>query len=244
MDNSVEDDPSVAPILRLNSVTKALGERQLLRSVSLRLRPREVLALCGASGCGKTTLLRIIAGLVPFDTGEIAIGDARARARAVYPAGLYGKVGLVFQGHNLFPHLTVIANVTLALRESKRSPPREAHDRGMHELERMGLASLALRYPSTLSGGEAQRVAIARALAMDPLLLLLDEPTANLDSDNADEVCERVVELAGGGTTMVLVTHNLKCARSAATSFAVLQDGSCEVSQDAALLDRLQSRWR
>jgi ABC-type polar amino acid transport system ATPase subunit len=151
-------------------------------------------------------------------------------------------VGIVFQDHNLFPHLKAIDNVTLALREFKRIPPGQACDRGMAELERMGVASLAHRYPSTLSGGEKQRVAIARALAMDPLLLLLDEPTANLDPDRVDEVCDRVLELASSGTTMLMVTHNIECARQAAKTFAVLEGGTCQVSDDPSILDGLRRR--
>ena len=114
----------------------------------------------------------------------------------------------------------------------------------MAELKRMGVESIAKRYPASLSGGERQRVAIARALTMDPLLLLLDEPTANLDPDRVDEVCDRVLELASSGTTMLLVTHNLECARQAASTFALLQDGNCLVSDDPAILEGVRSRLK
>jgi polar amino acid transport system ATP-binding protein len=223
--------------LRITSVDKHIDTRQLLHGVTLRLRQREVLALCGPSGCGKSTLLRIICGLTDFDAGELTIGEETVSAHTTYPAKLYGKIGLIFQDHNLFPHMTAIANVTLGLREVKRLPRREARERAIAELERMGVASLAERFPSTLSGGERQRVAIARALAMDPLLLLLDEPTAHLDSDRVFEVRDRVLELARVGTTMVLVTHNIQFAREAARTYALLRDGLCIVSNDSAILD-------
>jgi ABC-type polar amino acid transport system ATPase subunit len=238
----IEQSESILNVLRLDSVTKQYAMQPVLQGVSLRLRQREVLALCGASGCGKTTLLRVVCGLTRFDSGYLSVGSTTIRAAAPYPKGLYGRVGIVFQDHNLFPHLKAIDNVTLALREFKRMPPGQACDRGMAELERMGVASLAHRYPSTLSGGEKQRVAIARALAMDPLLLLLDEPTANLDPDRVDEVCDRVLELASSGTTMLMVTHNLKCARQAAKTFAVLEAGTCQVSDDPSILDGLRRR--
>ena len=241
---AAEQPPLVESVLHVDAVKKQLGARQLLDGVSLWLRRSEVLALCGASGCGKTTLLRIICGLTDFDGGRLVVGDVTIDAAASYPSKLYGRIGLIFQDHNLFPHLTAIANVTLGLRQHKRLPPRTAHERGMVELERMRVASLADRYPATLSGGERQRVAMARALAMDPLLLLLDEPTAHLDSHNVFEVCDRILELADAGTTMVLVTHNVDFACEAAGSYAVLHDGICQTSDDVTILDRMRFRWK
>jgi ABC-type polar amino acid transport system ATPase subunit len=232
----------VLDALQIESVCKQFGNRLVLDDVSFRLRQREVLALCGASGCGKTTLIRIICGLISFDAGHLSIGKSTIGANTTYPSEIYGQVGVIFQEHNLFPHMTAIENVTLALREFKRLPATQAYDRGMTELERMGVVSLARRYPLNLSGGERQRVAIARALAIDPLLLLLDEPTANLDPDRVDEVCDRVLELASAGTTMLLITHNIECARQAAKSFALLQNGRCHLSNDPALLDNLHCR--
>ena len=238
----IDDGDPIATALRLEAVAKQFGGRRVLDGVSLMLRQREVLALCGASGCGKTTLIRIVAGLLPFDGGQLMIGSTPIAAELPYPVELYGRIGVIFQEHNLFPHMTAIGNVTLGLREFKRFPAREAHERGMVELERMGVAPLAERYPATLSGGERQRVAIARALAMDPFLLLLDEPTANLDPDRAEEVSERVLELADEGVTMLLITHNLEFARQVACAYAVLQAGACHVSQDPAILDLVRGR--
>jgi ABC-type polar amino acid transport system ATPase subunit len=229
-----------AMVLRLDGVGKRFDARPIFERVSFNLRRREVLALCGVSGSGKTTLIRIIAGLVGFDEGRLEIGETAVQADVRYPNELYGKIGVIFQDHNLFPHLTVLGNVTLGLREHKRLSVRQAKERALFELEHMGVASLADRYPATLSGGERQRVAIARALAMDPSLLLLDEPTANLDPERAEEVCERVLSLAESGVTMVLVTHNVLLARQAANRFALLQDGSCLLSREPAILDRLR----
>jgi ABC-type polar amino acid transport system ATPase subunit len=240
---AVEPRP-IVNALQVESICKQFGERRVLDNVGFHLPQREVLALCGPSGAGKTTLLRIICGLISFDAGHVTIGNVLIPFNTCYPAGMYGQVGVIFQEHNLFPHLTAIENVTLALREFKRMPVNQAYERGMGELERMGVGALAKRYPYNLSGGERQRVAIARALAIDPLLLLLDEPTSHLDPDRVDEVCDRVVELAGAGTTMLLVTHNIKCARQAAKSFALLEDGKCQVSHDPALLDNLRYRGK
>jgi ABC-type polar amino acid transport system ATPase subunit len=234
----------IANALQIDSVSKHFGTSPVLNSVSLTLRQREVLALCGASGCGKTTLIRIICGLIHFDSGHLRIGSTSVPPQTPYPKELYGKVGVIFQDHNLFPHMTAIGNVTLALREFKRLSAKEAQERGMAELKRMGVDSIAQRYPASLSGGERQRIAIARALAMDPLLLLLDEPTANLDPDRVDEVCDRVLELASSGTTMLLVTHNLECARQAADTFALLQDGICLSSDDPAILEGIRCRLK
>lgn len=247
-DSRLRDDPfrstKTVDALKVNSISKRFGADFVLKSVSLTLRQRKVLALCGTSGCGKTTLIRIICGLLHFDGGQLEIGDTSVHHQSPYPKGLYGKVGVIFQDHNLFPHLTAIGNVTLALREFKRLSMKDAEERGMAELKRMGVESIAKRYPASLSGGERQRVAIARALTMDPLLLLLDEPTANLDPDRVDEVCDRVLELASSGTTMLLVTHNLECARQAASTFALLQDGNCLVSDDPAILEGVRSRLK
>jgi len=230
--------------LEVGGVCKQFGERRVLHDISLALGPREVLALCGPSGSGKTTLLRIIAGLIPFDAGRLAINGTAIDARAPYPARFYGRIGVIFQEHNLFPHLSALENVTLALRESRKLSVSDARARAMTELTRMGVEAHADRLPRALSGGERQRVAIARALAMDPLFLLLDEPTADLDPDRADEVCDRVLELAERGTTMVLVTHDVRLARQAAGTFALLRDSRCSISKDSALLDDLRASAR
>jgi len=229
----------IEDVLVVDSLHKRFGERHVLRGASLRLRQREVVALCGISGSGKTTLLRIVSGLVSFDGGRVVIGSTPIDAGEAYPNGFYGKVGLVPQDHSLFPHLDAIGNVTLALRIVKRMSRKQAHERGMAELERVGLQGRSAQYPATLSGGERQRLAIARALALDPLLLLLDEPSAHLDPDRIAELAERLLELAGSGVSMLLVTHNIALATEAAGSFALLHDGTCQVADSSAILDRL-----
>jgi glutamate transport system ATP-binding protein len=236
-DLGVEEAPVV---LRLDQVSKQFAGRPILDRVTLSLRQGEVLALCGPSGSGKSTLIRIVSGLLPFDSGLCTVAGTQVRPRQVYPRRLYGSVGVIFQDANLFPHLTVLANVTLGLRRFKRLPAGPARERATAELEHMGVAALADRYPATLSGGERQRVAIARALALDPALLLLDEPTANLDPGRVDEVCDRILALACAGTTMLLVTHAVEFAREAAKAFALLTDGLCECSTNPACLDRLR----
>ncbi len=228
-------------VLQLDAVAKQFGTRRVLVDVSFKLRKHDVLALCGQSGSGKTTLIRIISGLLRFDAGQLMVGDRGIQAQEMYPADLYGRIGVIFQDHNLFPHLTVLENVILGLREFKRLRRRIATERGMAELERMRIGPLAHRYPATLSGGERQRVAIARALVMDPLLLLLDEPTANLDPDRAGEVRERILELASAGTTMLLSTHSLEFACQTANVFALLQDGTCRFSENPNILDTMHT---
>ncbi|MGA7732806.1 MAG: ATP-binding cassette domain-containing protein [Chloroflexia bacterium] len=235
-------DEHAPNVLQLDAVAKQFGTRRVLGDVSFKLRQRDVLALCGESGCGKTTIIRIISGLLKFDAGQLMVGGTTVQAQDPYPADLYGRIGVIFQDHNLFPHMTALENVILGLREFKQLTKRSAIERGMSELERMGVMPLAQRYPSTLSGGERQRVAIARALVMDPLLLLLDEPTANLDPDRVGEVCDRILELATTGTTMLLITHSLELACQTANVFALLQDGTCRFSESPEILDTLRSR--
>ncbi len=227
-------------MLGLDEVSKQFNDRPILDRVSLSLHQGEVLALCGPSGSGKSTLIRIVAGLLPFDSGRCTVGEVAVDPNRVYPQRLYGSVGVIFQDANLFPHLSVLANVTLGLRRFKHHPADAARERAIAELRRMGVEALADRYPASLSGGERQRVAIARALALDPVLLLLDEPTANLDPGRVDEVCDRILDLACAGTTMLLVTHSVEFARQTAKTYALLREGACECSATPAILEQLR----
>jgi ABC-type polar amino acid transport system ATPase subunit len=229
-------------ILSLYSISKSYEGRTILTDISFKLCSGEISALCGPSGSGKTTLIRILCGLTGFEAGELHIDGNVIKADEKYPRWLFGKVGVVFQDHSLFPHMTALENVTLALREYLRFSPNDARDRGMLELGLMGIAALADRYPVNLSGGEKQRVSIARALAVDPLVLLLDEPTASLDPDRVDEVRDRILQLADLGKTMLLATHNIEFAAQTAESFALIHEKKLQVSYDSALLDNLRER--
>ena len=241
---TMADDGINAAVLQLRSITKSYDGCSILDDVSFELCRGEVSALCGPSGSGKTTLIRIICGLTGFDAGELRIVGNAIQAGKPYPRRLFGKIGVVFQDHNLFPHMTALENVMLAPREYLRLSSGDARERGLAELERMGIAALADRYPVNLSGGEKQRVAIARALAVDPLALLLDEPTACLDPDRVGEVRDRILELAESGVTMLLATHNIYLARQSAKLFALIQEKRLHVSHDQALLESLLKRQK
>ncbi len=207
-------------MIAVESLSAERGGTRVLSDVSLAVAAGEVAVVVGPSGGGKSTLLRCLCGLDPFSTGAVAIAGHRMTA-GPQPAPLLERirrdVGLVFQQFHLFPHLTAIDNVMLAPRVVLGLRAETARTRATHLLERVGLARFATAWPATLSGGQQQRVAIARALAMDPRVLLFDEPTSALDPTMAGEVLEVIGELARGGQTMVIVTHDHGFARRAAT---------------------------
>ncbi|MFI0237931.1 amino acid ABC transporter ATP-binding protein [Streptomyces sp. NPDC016845] len=213
------------PVLRMESVRKSFGTTVVLRDVDLEVAPHTVTALIGASGSGKSTLLRCANLLEEIDDGAIwldgeEITDPRADADAVRR-----RIGVVFQAYNLFPHLTVLQNVTLAPRRVHGLTREEAEERGMALLERLGLGAKAQEYPDRLSGGQQQRTAIVRALAVSPRLLLLDEITAALDPELVGEVLDVVRDVKGEGMTMVLATHEMAFAREIADQVCFLADG-------------------
>lgn len=226
-------------LLSLNGISKKIGSTTAVDNVSFSIDRGGVFALCGSSGSGKTTLIRIISGLIPFDAGTLTIDTCVIAANAPYPRALYGSIGVVFQEHNLFPHMNALQNVALALRHVRKLSKSEAHDRARSALAAVHLAGKEHQHPHTLSGGERQRVAIARALVMDPILLLLDEPTSSLDNRRIDDVLLTIHELSQRGTTMLLVTHNLAFAKRTASSFGVLGNGACIVSGNPNILDTL-----
>jgi polar amino acid transport system ATP-binding protein len=223
--STVTDTPTLAtPVINLNGVSKSFGATKVLKEINLEVRPGEVLVLIGASGSGKSTVLRIMAGLETADSGEVWVNevplhDAR-RAKEIR-----GHVGMVFQQFNLFPHKTALGNVTLALIKARKMSPADARKRGMEALERVGLADRAEHYPSQLSGGQQQRVAIARALAVEPGIMFFDEATSALDPELVGEVTEVMRGLARDGMTMVVVTHEMGFARKTADRVVFMDKG-------------------
>jgi polar amino acid transport system ATP-binding protein len=211
--------------LSIEGLYKSFGQLEVLRGIDLEVAEHEVIALIGASGSGKSTLLRCINLIEPIDAGRILIEDEEITAKGVNVDRIRRRVGIVFQSFNLFPHMRVIDNVTLGPRKALRQPGRQADEAAMVLLERFGLAEKAQDYPDRLSGGQQQRVAIVRALAMQPDLLLLDEVTSALDPELVAEVLNVVRELAAGGMTMLIATHEMAFARDIASRVCFLDAG-------------------
>lgn len=210
--------------ITLSRITKSFGATQVLKEISLEVSPGEVLVLIGASGSGKSTVLRIMSGLETADGGEIWVNDVPLHDRR-RSAEICGHVGMVFQQFNLFPHKTALGNVTLALIKAQKLPEAEATRRGMAALTRVGLADRAHHYPAQLSGGQQQRVAIARALAVEPRIMFFDEATSALDPELVGEVMEVMRSLAREGMTMVVVTHEMGFARKTADRVVFMDQG-------------------
>ena len=211
--------------LVVEGLWKSFGDLRVLRGIDLNLAEHEIVAVIGASGSGKSTLLRCLNLLEPIDAGRIWVAGEEITAPGVNVDRLRRRIGIVFQAYNLFPHMTVLDNVTLAPRKAMRTPPAEAEAAATRLLERFGLADKRLEYPDRLSGGQQQRVAIVRALAMQPSLLLLDEITSALDPELVAEVLNVVRELAASGMTMVIATHEMGFARDIANRVLFLDDG-------------------
>jgi polar amino acid transport system ATP-binding protein len=211
--------------LELRSVHKRFGTNHVLRGVELDVDEHRVVCVIGPSGCGKSTLLRCVNALEAIDGGEIVLDGERVSGPGVDVNALRQDVGIVFQSFNLFPHMTVLRNVTLAPRKVLGLGRDEAEARAMALLERIGLGAKAGEYPDRLSGGQQQRVAIVRALAMGPRLMLFDEITSALDPELVAEVLDMVRELAAEGMTMVLATHEMGFAREVASSVCFLDEG-------------------
>jgi polar amino acid transport system ATP-binding protein len=211
--------------LEIDGVHKRFGANHVLRGVDLQVDQHEVVCLIGPSGCGKSTLLRCVNALEDIDGGTVRIDGEQASGRGVDLDGLRQDVGIVFQSFNLFPHMTVLDNVTLAPRKVIRLPRAEAEARAHTLLSRVGLDDKASDYPDRLSGGQQQRVAIVRALAMQPRLLLLDEITSALDPELVSEVLDIVRDLKAEGMTMLLATHEMGFAREVASKVCFLDEG-------------------
>ena len=226
--------------LEIRSLRVRRGAREILRGVSLAVEQRQLVALMGLSGSGKSTLLRAVAALEPFDGGEIRVGSALLGPgvrRPPSPDPLRREVGMVFQFHCLFEHLTALDNVCLAPCHVRREPLNEVRTRASALLEQLGVGHRASARPRELSGGEAQRVAIARALAMDPPLLLLDEPTASLDPARRRALGESLAALASSGRALLVTSHDDDFVRDFASQIMTLADG--EVVESGAPRDVL-----
>jgi polar amino acid transport system ATP-binding protein len=226
----------VSEAVRIEGLHKSFGETEVLRGIDLTVEDHEVVCLIGASGSGKSTLLRCIDLLEPIDAGRIWIEGIETTDPDVDENAVRRRIGIVFQAFNLFPHMTVLRNVTLAPSEVLRMRDGRAEERAGALLERFGLADKREDYPDRLSGGQQQRVAIVRALAMEPDVLLLDEVTSALDPVLVAEVLDAVRDLAEQGMTMVIATHEMGFARDVANRVAFLNDGKIvEVARPAKI---------
>jgi polar amino acid transport system ATP-binding protein len=214
----------VTEALVVEGLSKSFGRHEVLRGIDLTVAEHEVVALIGASGSGKSTLLRCINLLEPIDAGRIFLGGEELTRRHDVNV-VRRRIGIVFQSFNLFPHMSVLRNVTLAPRDVLGLSKREAEDRATALLDRFGLAEKSAEYPDRLSGGQQQRVAIVRALAMQPELMLFDEVTSALDPELVSEVLAVIGELAAGGMTMVIATHEMSFARDIADQVCFLDEG-------------------
>ncbi len=212
--------------LHVEGVHKAFGKLEVLRGIDLAVGEHEVVCLIGASGSGKSTLLRCINLLEPIQAGRIVVGDVEITARGVDVDRVRRRIGIVFQSFNLFPHMTVLENVTLGPRKVLKQRRKEAEGNAQTLLARFGLADKSGEYPDRLSGGQQQRVAIVRALAMQPELLLLDEVTSALDPELVAEVLDVIRELAAAGMTMIIATHEMGFARDIANRVCFLHEGT------------------
>ena len=212
----------------MQGVNKWFGDLHVLRDITLGVERGERLVICGPSGSGKSTLIRCINRLEAHQSGRIVVGGVELTADLSKIEDVRRDVGMVFQQFNLFPHLTILENCTLAPIWAKRLPTREANDVARHYLRRVRIPEQAHKYPSQLSGGQQQRAAIARSLCMNPMIMLFDEPTSALDPELVGEVLKVIADLAAEGRTMLLVTHEMKFARRVATHVVYLWNGMVE----------------
>ena len=213
------------PILRVENLTKTYGDLEVLKGVSFDVYPGEKKVFIGPSGTGKSTLLRCINLLTEPDGGSVYLNGEEVTNSGRKINDYRQKVGMVFQNFNLFDHLTAVRNVELALLKVKKMGKKEAREKALFELERVGMLDWADHYPAQLSGGQAQRVSIARALAMDPEVMLFDEPTSALDPELKREVMEVMRKLAAQGMTCLVVTHEMKFATSFASEILLMEKG-------------------
>jgi general L-amino acid transport system ATP-binding protein len=217
--------PDVPVMVDVQKLNKWFGAFHVLKNISFQVRFGEKMIICGPSGSGKSTMIRCINRLEPHDDGRIVVDGIELGEEVSNLAAIRKEVGMVFQQFNLFPHMTVLDNLTLAPMRLRRLSRREAEDLAMYFLDRVDIAEQARKYPSQLSGGQQQRVAIARALCMKPKILLFDEPTSALDPEMIGEVLDVIVGLAREGMTMICVTHEMGFARQVADTMVFMDRG-------------------
>ena len=215
----------MASLIEIHDIHKSFGEKEVLKGVSFNVDKGEIVGIIGASGSGKSTLIRCIAGLETIQSGEIVLKGKKI----TNPNDVVGTIGMVFQSFNLFPHYTVRENITKPLQTVKKMSEKDARQKAAGLLEKVRLTENEEQYPATLSGGQKQRLAIARALAMDPEILVFDEPTSSLDPELAHEVFQTINDLAAVGQTMLIVTHQINAISHFTTRVAFLKDGIIEV---------------
>ena len=222
-------------MIEMENVSKWYGTVQVLKDCTLNVAKGEVVVVCGPSGSGKSTLIKTVNGLEPFQQGQITVSGVSVNDKKTNLPKLRARIGMVFQHFELFPHLTVKRNLTIAQQKVLGRSEQEAMAKGLKLLDRVGLSAHANKYPGELSGGQQQRVAIARALAMDPIAMLFDEPTSALDPEMIKEVLDVMVALAADGMTMMVVTHEMGFARQVAKRVVFMDRG--EIVEDAATAD-------
>jgi len=212
-------------MIEINNVSKWFGTFQVLDKINETIEKGQVVVICGPSGSGKSTILKCLNGLETFQDGDIIVDGQSLKDPATNLFKLRQKMGMVFQRFELYPHLKVSENISIAPVKVKKVPPKEAARRAKELLERVGIPEQADKYPGNLSGGQQQRVAIARALAMDPEIMLFDEPTSALDPEMIKEVLEVMIDLAKSGMTMVVMTHEMGFAREVADEIIFMDEG-------------------
>jgi len=230
-------------MIEFKSVNKWFGDLHVLKDINLAVAKGEVVVVCGPSGSGKSTLIRCINRLEPIQNGELVVDDMAVHDRKTSMTLLRAEIGFVFQSFNLYPHMTALENVTLAPMKVRGMPRGKARQLGLQILERVGLGDRGASYPEQLSGGQQQRVAIARGLCMHPKIMLFDEPTSALDPEMINEVLDVMRDLAGGGMTMIVVTHEMGFAREVANRVVFMDVGQImETASPEAFFTKPQTR--
>jgi len=219
-------------MIELKNVSKWYETFQVLKDCSVTIQKSDVMVICGPSGSGKSTLIKCVNGLEKFQEGEIFVDSIKVNDPKTNLNDLRAKIGMVFQNFELYPHMSVLKNISLAQVKVLKRSLDEADAKSMSLLERVGLKDQATKFPAQLSGGQQQRVAIARALAMDPIAMLFDEPTSALDPEMINEVLDVMVELAQDGMTMAVVTHEMGFAKKVADKILFMDEGRVEETAD------------